>query len=63
MDREECAGILRGAIKQREETHEREVTFCDATGKEIGKGKIEPMADRLYQALKFALKCVENPQC
>lgn len=62
MNWKERAAILRGAIKQREETHEREVTFCDAAGKEIGQGKVEPMEDGLYQALKFAPKCVENPQ-
>lgn len=62
VNREECAAILRGAIKHREGTHKREITFCDANGNEFGKGTVEPMEDKLFQALKFALTCVEKSQ-
>lgn len=60
MNGKECADILRETIRHRERTHEKEMAFFDENGRLIGRGKVEPAADELYQALKYALRCVEK---
>ena len=60
MTAEECAEILRSTILHREHMHQKEVTLIGSNDEEIATGKINPEADILYQALKFALSCVEE---
>lgn len=60
MTRDECIDILRAAIWHSEQLHEKEITFTDEDGKVIGRGRVEAMQDDMYQALKYALSCVEN---
>lgn len=60
MDAKECADILRATISHRERMHQKEVTLIGPNGEEMGAGKINPEADCLYQAMKFALPCVEE---
>ena len=60
MTAEECANILRSTILHRERMHQKEVTLIGPNDEEIATGKITPEADILYQALKFALPCVEE---
>lgn len=57
MTAEECVEILRSTIRHRERMH-KEVIFVDENGET--PGHINPEADILYQALKFALTCVEG---
>lgn len=59
MNARECADILRSAIRHRERMHEAETVFIDENGVET-VGKFNPDADILYQAMKFALHCVEE---
>ena len=60
MTAEECADILRSFIRHRERMHQKEVTLIGPNDEEVGTGKTNPEADCLYQALKFALPCVEE---
>ena len=60
MTAKECADILRSFIRHRERMHQEEVTFVGQNDEEISTGKIDPEADILYQATKFALSCVEE---
>ena len=60
MTAEECAEILRSTIRHREHMHQKEVTLIGPNDEEVATGKINPEADVLYQALKFALSCVEE---
>ena len=60
MDARECADILRSFIRHRERMHQEEVTFIGPNDEEMATGKIDPEADILYQATKFALSCVEE---
>ena len=60
MTAKECADILRNTIRHRERMHQQEVTFIGPNDEEIGTGKINPEADILYLAMKFALPCVEE---
>lgn len=60
MDAKECADILQATIRHRERMHKEEMTLIGKNGEEEACGKINPDADILYQALKFALTCVEE---
>lgn len=60
MDAKECAGILQATIQHRERMHKEEMILLGKNGEEEARGKINPEADILYQALKFALTCVEE---
>lgn len=59
MDAKECAHTLRSFIRHRERMHERETIFIDEDGTET-VGKLGADDDAIYQALKFALPCVEE---
>lgn len=57
MTAQKCADILRSFIRHQERMH-KEVIFVDENGET--PGRINPEADILYQATKFALTCVEE---
>lgn len=60
MDAKECADVLQATIRHRERMHKEEMILLGENGEEKARGKINPDADMLYQALKFALACVEE---
>ena len=60
MTVDECAEILRSFVRHRERMQQREVTLIGSNDEEIATGKINPEADILYQAMKFALSCVQE---
>lgn len=60
MNPEKCAEILRSFIKHREKMHKSELLLLDDYGSETGSGHINPETDCLYQAVKYALSCVET---
>lgn len=60
MNPEKCAEILRSFIKHREKMHKSEMILIDDDGSETGRGYVNPETDCLYQAVKYALSCVET---
>ena len=59
MELKECAEILRSMIRHRELEHQEVIHFRGDDGEERC-GKINPNEDVVYQAMKTALKCVEE---
>lgn len=59
MTAAECAEMLRSFIRHRERMFQQDVTFVGPDGSET-VGRINPDADELYHAIKFALSCVEE---
>lgn len=60
MTATECADILRATIRNRERLHEKEIDLIGAAGTVEAHGHISPESDILYQAMRFALSCVEE---
>lgn len=60
MTSAQCADILHSFIRHRENMHKKETICIDSNGLEVSRGYINPEKDVLYQAMKFALQCVEE---
>lgn len=55
-----CIRLFKACISHREYLHREETTFIGPDGSEVGRGKIIPEHDSLYQAMKFALPILES---
>ena len=60
MEVKECVAILRSFLRHRTHMHGKEVALISDDGFEEDSGYFSEESDILYQAVKFALDCVEN---
>lgn len=60
MNLDQCIRLFKACIRHRERSYKEEHIFLAPDGTEVGRGKIIPENDSLYQAMKFALPILES---
>lgn len=60
MEAKECAEILRSFLRHREKMYGKEIVFASDDGAELDRGYFKKENDILYDAVQFALDCVEK---